>query len=338
MAISYVYIYIIGHPNWGFCTTSLGCPHSVASSRPPTWGITDDNGVARPPLVETLIRDLSAMGHSFTYSKVDAQNYLLPQRRNRVFGCSSAINNRDPEDVISDHQKWKAIFGKFGMGPKSQQFTLEDTLEKGVEPQPLHAPQDIRNWGLIEKRVKKAKQDPSRLCMHMGSSESRLEYMVGASTCVRPSHDIYCNVVGRPLIGCELLRLQGSFPDDYSCPDALADLPEGLKRDLAGNAFPTTVLQANLIATMIAHQDAWHQAASREDFASPKRGSRLNRKRPRQRQPPPEDGDGEPPCSKAKKNNRKRPSDDETLVGWRLVYLLWKTKTHVGNTVERKEC
>eukprot|EP00435_Cladocopium_sp_Y103_P071892 s64_g38.t1 len=202
------------------------------------------------------------------------------------------------------------------MGPKSQQFTLEDILENDVEPQPLQAPQDVRNWGIIEKRVKKAKQDASQLCMHMGSSEARLEYMIGGSTCVRPSHDIYCAVVGRPLIGCELLRLQGSFPNDYACPHELADLPEALARDLAGNAFPTTVLQADLIACMISHQDAWHQAASREDFASPKRRPRLNRKRPRQQQPPPEDGDEDehPAPSKAKKN-RKRPSDDPTLVG-----------------------
>ena len=117
--------------------------------------MTDAEKVSRPPLVETLIKDLGDRGHSFTYSKVDANNYLLPQRRNRVFGCSSADGLKTSEKVASEQQAWKAVFGKLGLGPKEQHFSLGDFLEPGLDPRPLHGPQDIRNWDLIQARLKK---------------------------------------------------------------------------------------------------------------------------------------------------------------------------------------
>lgn len=266
--------------------------------------------MARPPLIETLIRDLENKGHAFSYSKVDTNNYLLPQRRNRVFGCSSHKGAKTPEQVDSEKQQWKHVFGKLGMGPASQQFTLEDILLPDLEKRPLQAAQDVRNWQLIKSKVKRAKQN-GPLCMHMGSSEARLEYMVGASTCVRPSHEIFCGLAGRPFVGTELLRLQGSFGSDYPHPEEIERLPEGLAKDMAGNAFPTTVLQANFISSLVCH-NAWQDVAARVDCASPAK-PKCNRKRRHTRQPP-EGDSGEPDETKKKKNSKQRPSDDGMLV------------------------
>ena len=120
--------------------------------------------MARPPLIETLIRDLENKGHAFSYSEVDTNNYLLPQRRNRVFGCSSHKGAKTPEQVDSEKQQWKHVFGKLGMGPASQQFTLEDILLPDLEKRPLQAPQDVRNWQLIKSKVKRAKQNGPCVC------------------------------------------------------------------------------------------------------------------------------------------------------------------------------
>ncbi|CAL1150276.1 unnamed protein product [Cladocopium goreaui] len=140
----------------------------------------------------------------------------------------------------------------------------------------------------------------------MGSSEKRIEYMVGASTCIRPSHEIWCSQVQRPLVGIESLRLQGSFPEDYPYPEEVRGLPENLSRDLAGNAFPTTVLQANVIASMISHA-AWGEMASRADFSSPPRQSKQRRQRNVHRPPPaPDSAD----VKEEPKKNNKRPSGD----------------------------
>ena len=274
--------------------------------------------MSRPPLIETLIKDLGDRGHSFSFSKVDANNYLLPQRRNRVFGCSSANGLKTSEKMASEQHAWKAIFGKLGLGPKDQHFSLDDFLEPGLDPSPLHGPEDVRNWDLIQAKLKKNKvSQDACVCLHMGSSEKRIEYMVGASTCIRPSHEIWCSQVQRPLVGIESLRLQGSFPEDYPYPEEVRGLPENLSRDLAGNAFPTTVLQANVIASMISHA-AWGEMASRADFSSPPRQSKQRRQRNVHRPPPaPDSAD----VKEEPKKNNKRPSGDGMLV-WQKVLAL----------------
>lgn len=151
------------------------------------------------------------------------------------------------------------MFGKLGLGNKDQHFTLHDMLEPGLPEKPLQAPQDLKNFDIVMGKLKRTKADASTLCFHMGSTEARLEWNVGASTCVRPSHDIFCNLVKRPLKGAELLRLQGSWARDYPHPEAVEELDNAMAKDLAGNAFPTTVLQANLLSSMISFQ-SWKEA------------------------------------------------------------------------------
>lgn len=260
-----------------------------------------------------MVRDLNELGHSFNYLKVDANRYLLPQRRNRVFGCSFVRGEQSVPEIVGQQEKWKSVFGKLGLGNKSQQLTLDDVIEPGIPARPLQAPQDLKNWDLICAKLKQSKISPTSLCMHMGASETRLEYNVGASTCVRPSHEIFCNLIGRPFIGCELLRLQGSFAADYSNPKAVEDLGEQLAKDLAGNAFPTTVLQANVIASMVSHA-AWRQIAEAEGPGSlPKStGEKQSNqsKRGRRKAPP---GPADEQQNQKKQKNRKRPSGDEKL-------------------------
>eukprot|EP00438_Fugacium_kawagutii_P002851 Skav214137 [mRNA] locus=scaffold1185:768268:769287:- [translate_table: standard] len=270
----------------------------------------DNNGVAQAPLVNTLIRDMETHGHSFTFLKVDANGYLLPQRRNRVFGCSSSVGSKTPQEIEGEQQKWREVFARLGCGPTEQQFSLEDILESGHDVKPLQAPQDLKNWKLVLARVKRTKgADPNAtICLCMGSSEARLEYMINASTRVRPPHDVRCNLVERPLVGCELLRLQGSFPDDYPHPEAVQNLSQPLARDLAGNAFPTTVLQADFIASLIAHE-AWDRVASRQNFASPKQVPRQKRNRKVRTDEPAKDDEKDLEIPGSKKN-RKRPFDD----------------------------
>ena len=140
--------------------------------------------------------------------------------------------------------------------------------------------------------------------------------MINASTCIRPSHEIWCSQVQRPLVGIESLRLQGSFPEDYPYPEEVRGLPENLCRDLAGNAFPTTVLQANVIASMISHA-AWDDMASRAEFSSPPRQSKQRRKRNVHRPPP--EPESEAADQEEPKKNSKRPSGDGMLVWHKLL-------------------
>ena len=237
----YIYIHPLA-PFWGQCVSQ---------------GISDEKGVPQQPLINTVIKDLAKLGHSFSFQKVDARQYLLPQRRNRVFGCSfDKLHNTD-EELQQQHEDWKRLFVQMGMVANEQRFTLQDVLEEGLEQQPLQSQQDIKNWKKVLAKAKQLNQEEENICMHMGSSDARREWANKATTCIRPTHDIFYGGAGRPLVASELLRLQGVFQSDFECPDALKELPETLAKDMAGNAFPTTVLQANLISSIIAHRQVW---------------------------------------------------------------------------------
>eukprot|EP00438_Fugacium_kawagutii_P021717 Skav221914 [mRNA] locus=scaffold3084:91404:93296:+ [translate_table: standard] len=222
----------------------------------------DKHGHAQKPLIETVIADLEQRDHHFVYTKTDARDFLLPQRRTRVFGCSIKQRGQTTNEMEERESTWKQLFSTLGMASKEQSFSLDEMLEKGLDPQPLQATQDIKNWKVIMSKAEKAGKDPGSVCMHLGSSEGRLEWATQCSTCIRPSHDIYCGRVERTLVPCELLRLQGVWDLDFERPEALSDLPTLLARDMAGNAFPTTVLQANLISSLVAYAPTWLSLSS----------------------------------------------------------------------------
>lgn len=200
----------------------------------------------------------------------------------------------------------KKYFVEWGLDPQ-QSFTLNDLMQKGLEPQPLHSPQDVRNWKTVVGKAKLSGQKPEELCMHMGSSSNRLEWAHLSSTCIRPSHDIFCGAENRPLTPIELLRLQGVFASDFECPDAVTQLPDALARDFAGNAFPTTVLQANLICSMVAHPHAWHCMATGVDAPAPPVATRGRKRKDQGSQ------EGNQPNKSRKKNTQEKPSGGATL-------------------------
>lgn len=284
--------------------------------------MSDKDGELQPPLIETVVEDMDERGHSFSYRTVDTQSYLLPQRRNRVFGCAAAKRAKTPEEIELESKSWKDTFARLGMGPKEQQFDLTDLLEDGLDAEPLQAPQDIQNWKAAKANVKrtKGKAQAQPMCLHMGSSSDRLEYALGASTCVRPTHGIYCEVVQRPLVPLELLRLQGVFPSDFPFPDAIEAVSEKLLKDMAGNAFTTTVLQAAMLASLVSH-DAWCHLSTE---AKADTSRRRNRKR---RQPPTdEDGENGGPRGKGKGFG----GNDPKLAKYEPLFYLWlKFNTHI---------
>ena len=269
--------------------------------------MSNKEGIPQQPLILTVLKDLEKLGHAFFYQKIDARKYLLPQRRNRVFGCSVKTGDKSAEEIQDQGNCWKEVFCRMGAGPTEQSFTLNDLMQKGLEPQPLHSPQDARNWKTVVGKAKLSGQKPEELCMHMGSSSNRLEWAHLSSTCIRPSHDIFCGAENRPLTPIELLRLQGVFASDFECPDAVTQLPDALARDFAGNAFPTTVLQANLICSMVAHPHAWHCMATGVDAPAPPVATRVRKRKDQGSQ------EGNQPNKSRKKNTQEKPSGGATL-------------------------
>ena len=81
---------------------------------------------------------------------------------------------------------------------------------------------------------------------------------MGVSTCVRPSHPVFSVKLERFLTVSELFKCQGIWRDDLMNPaalDAVLEVP-AKGQDLAGNAFSSTVAQAQLIASLV-HAQGW---------------------------------------------------------------------------------
>ena len=81
---------------------------------------------------------------------------------------------------------------------------------------------------------------------------------MGMATCLRPSTRVYSLRLRRFLSAMEHLMLQGIFPTDFAHPEVVEMLAQKatMAKDMAGNAFSTTVLQANLLALLV-NSAAW---------------------------------------------------------------------------------
>lgn len=61
----------------------------------------DSKGVQRPPQILTVVDDFSTQGCHFTYRMCQTSKYLLPQRRQRVYGVASLSEQR-PERMTEE--------------------------------------------------------------------------------------------------------------------------------------------------------------------------------------------------------------------------------------------
>lgn len=115
-------------------------------------------------------------------------------------------------------------------------------------------------------RVASGHQDPENVnaFFDVNTSEKRVEESLESSldvtTCVRPTHAIYAVGLGRYLTGAEYLCAQGIWKVDSENLPLWNEMAADLKwaRNIAGNAFSSTVAQATFLASLIAC-DAWRE-------------------------------------------------------------------------------
>jgi len=79
--------------------------------------MSNKEGIPQQPLTLTVLKDLQKLGHAFFYQKIDARKYLLPQRRNRVFGCSVKTGDKSAQEIQDQGNCWKEVFCRMGAGP-----------------------------------------------------------------------------------------------------------------------------------------------------------------------------------------------------------------------------
>ena len=209
-------------------------------------------------MCQVVERDLKKLGYVFQYSKLDTQNYLLLQRRNRVYGLGDLDDGQDPNLL---KKKMAATLADMS---SNQRFSFESVFDASLPKIVLR--------GNAEEKVRQA-LELSLLANHSQnifvdtstSAARKPEVGMGVLTCVRPSHPVYSVKLGRYITASEFLKCQGIWKEDFGNPsamDALLDSP-AKGQDLAGNAFSSTVAQAQLIASLV-HGNGWKSISSHE--------------------------------------------------------------------------
>lgn len=170
-----------------------------------------------------ILEALTDLGYSVDYNILNALDYGLPQKRERVI-------------IVGFH---KPIFFVWP-SPTPHRISLEKILEKNPDPK-HYASTHIR-----KKRLKKHKSKYFPSIWHENKAGNICSYPYSCALRAGASYN-YLLVNGeRRLTPREMLRLQG-FPDTFKIV-----VPDSQVRKQAGNAVPVNVISA-VIASLLPH-------------------------------------------------------------------------------------
>lgn len=190
--------------------------------------------------------DLKELGYLFQWSRLDAQKFLLLQRRNRIYGTGDLDEGQNREAFCSKMSKTlESMAGDL-------RFSFSDVFDETLPPSPVE--------GNALNNVKEAMEAAALKNTSMNlfvdtatSSKWGAESAEGVVTCVRPSHAIFSVKLNKCITAREMLLCQGIFSGDFRSPSAVEEVVGNPKfaQDLAGNAFASTCAQAQTIASLV---------------------------------------------------------------------------------------
>ena len=194
------------------------------------------------------------VGYAFAYKQMDARNFLVPQRRTRVW-------------------MW-AIRSDVAAAPAAGEVqTVLNALER---PQPVALskflrpaacdPRPRRTISCREERVLDSVVQENRplqrleaeeltdLVVDVAKSADRAPWCIGATPCVLPNSRFHWRREQRVLGVHELAALQGLWPEDFPALESWcqSDTRSQVVMDMAGNAFTSTVCIAVCLGVMVA--------------------------------------------------------------------------------------
>lgn len=144
-------------------------------------------------------------------------------------------------------------------------LAFESVFDQNLPEEPLEG----RKYELLQSALEKACLDShtDNVFLDTSTSDSRVnetgvESSVNVLTCVRPTHKIYSARLKRFVSAKELWNAQGLFKDNFENPTAVQEMLDKTRKaaDLAGNAFPSTCMQAKLLASLV-HSQGWKSLA-----------------------------------------------------------------------------
>ena len=185
-------------------------------------------------LVQVVQDDLANMGYIFAWQKLDAQSFLLRQRRTRVWGVADLMGE------ASQHDFQKRMKHTLECMSGTKLFNYEDIFD-------LKMPKQRLKNELQKKKLQEAIQNtrlkhgddstiPDIFIDTPSSSQRIAESAEHVATCVRPTHHIYSSFLGRCLTVKELWACQGLFESSFINKNAFHEILQNpvQAQDLAG--------------------------------------------------------------------------------------------------------
>eukprot|EP00435_Cladocopium_sp_Y103_P075334 s374_g56.t1 len=164
--------------------------------------LKDEDGNPQKAATTVIKEDLRSFNHTFEFSKFDTQNFLLPQRRERVWGSSC-----EGEDEVQYPLRMKITMQRF---QSRTRFPLKSILEDGLPTQELANPRVKQQAKAVEKICKEQNLSLAEATLDLSTSQSRTpEWAWNQLTCVRPSHQIWSFGKNRRITPFEMLKSHG---------------------------------------------------------------------------------------------------------------------------------
>ena len=205
---------------------------------------------------QAIYRDLKSLGYLFQWCKLNAQDYLLPQRRNRIYGFADLDEGQNFDSFA------KNMYSTCQSMTSDRLFNFQDVFDQKLPSCVLHG-NALEN---VQRALDKHASESTNIFVDTSTSQQFLECAVDTATCVRPSHPIFSVQLNRYLTVEELFRCQGIWKDDFENPEAIERvLKQPAKaQDLCGNAFASTCAQVTLISSLV-HGKGWKHLGHRND-------------------------------------------------------------------------
>eukprot|EP00438_Fugacium_kawagutii_P020979 Skav216151 [mRNA] locus=scaffold3056:86003:94647:- [translate_table: standard] len=278
--------------------------------------------------------DVEMLGNApKVWDVLDTQNFLLPQRRNRVWGMAF---------VLSGKESTRDVSTEFSDTLKGMRTNQKLPYKLIFEDLPEQTPA-TRHAKVIEAAHTLCPSSTS-LFVDCASSVTRVAYADGVLPCLTPSHPIYSTQLKRYLTKLDYLNSQGLWKTCFSAP-AYEMLLEMKSQDVAGNSFSATVCQAVVMCSLTLVPESWDTiaTATTSTVAGPLVPSqppmapilrRLKRKQAAPEYAPCQPMEVEPPVPNKRGKARKRPgmyrrkkagSDSrKTAPGKRSCATIWQ--------------
>ena len=182
---------------------------------------------------QVIREDMKALGYIFHWMKLDAQFYLLRQRRERIWGCADLMSEVPEVDFCNNMKATLQSMSSTNMFEYEKVFDMQQpkgSLNNKNQQEKLKE-------AIRRSRMAEADEENPDVFIDCSTSKARnAEYAVHMSTCVRPTHHVYSNRLQRHLSVQELWRCQGLFKESFVNPQAVEDVMQNQAQaqDLAG--------------------------------------------------------------------------------------------------------